>query len=237
MPMGLMAPKPMGGLFGGGYKRPYDTPGIGDGMEQARRQMIANPAEPPQKPKFFGEGGTGRNIAGYIGDALLQMSGMQPIYQPTMMNRAQSAAEMQREEAKRFAGLEDYKLKKQIDQQYDTPEATSFERTLDAAGITGEQRIKLLRQKAENDAMGALVAVDKTNPDGSVERVYMRPGSMGGGQAPAAPVGKLRPIGVSSQPAQGGNIVTKADAAKLKAAYGEGPYRAWLQKFGLQEEQ
>lgn len=196
MPMNMTR----GGIFGGapgGYKRfPYDAPGIGDGMEEARRRMVAQPADAPQKPKFFGQGGTGRNIAGYIGDALLQMSGMQPIYQPTMLANAQQASEAQRAEAARFAAMEDYRAKKQIDQEYDTPDPTGFERTLDAAGITGEQRIRLLRQKAENDAQGAPIAVDVTNPDGSVSRQYMRPAVMGG-QTPTAPVGKLRPIGVS----------------------------------------
>lgn len=41
------------------------------------------PAE-AKKPKFFGEGGSGRAIAGHIGDALLQMNGMRPIYAPAM---------------------------------------------------------------------------------------------------------------------------------------------------------
>ena len=181
MPMGLMAPKPKRGIFGGGMF-PTNTPGIGDGMEERRRQMIANPMEPEQKPKFFGQGGTGRNIAGYLGDALLQMSGMQPIYQPTMQRRAQSAIEAQQAEAARYADMQDYEAKKRIDQRYDTPDPTSFERTLDAAGITGPERIRLLQQKAQNDAAGVPVAVDVTNPDGSVSRQYMRPRQIGGGQ-------------------------------------------------------
>lgn len=51
------------------------------------------PQLPAQKPSFFGEGGAGRAIAGSIGDALLQQSGMRPIYQPAMQQ--QRAAQLE----------------------------------------------------------------------------------------------------------------------------------------------
>lgn len=35
-------------------------------------------------PSFFGKGGTGRTIAGYVGDALLQLGGQKPVYSQYM---------------------------------------------------------------------------------------------------------------------------------------------------------
>jgi hypothetical protein len=40
-------------------------------------------------PSFFGQGGTGRHIAGSLGDALMQMGGLQPTYAPAMQYRQQ----------------------------------------------------------------------------------------------------------------------------------------------------
>lgn len=55
-------------------------------------QGFNNPA--PPKPKFFGQGGTGRAILGSIGDALLQSNNMGPIYAPAMAEqRAMQMAE------------------------------------------------------------------------------------------------------------------------------------------------
>jgi hypothetical protein len=49
--------------------------------------MFANPGPMAKKPSFFGQGGTGRNMLGAVGDALLQRSGAQPIYSPMMQRR------------------------------------------------------------------------------------------------------------------------------------------------------
>ena len=56
------------------------------------------------RPAFFGEGGTGRAMAGYIGDALLNMSGGKPVYAPMMQ-----AHQQQQEELKRMMMLAQYK--------------------------------------------------------------------------------------------------------------------------------
>ena len=68
------------------------------------------PAAQP-RPSFFGEGGTGRAIAGNIGDALLQYGNMQPIYSKSQ-DELRKHAEAQREEAGKFAQFQrewDYK--------------------------------------------------------------------------------------------------------------------------------
>lgn len=47
-----------------------------------------------KKPGMFGNGGAGRAIAGMIGDFLLQRAGMQPVYQPTMLEKWKQAQEL-----------------------------------------------------------------------------------------------------------------------------------------------
>lgn len=74
-------------LFGGNRKKiglfgtidPYDTPGYGDGMGPG---VMPQQAAPQQGGGFFGQNGLGRNIAGSIGDFLLQREGAGPIYAP-----------------------------------------------------------------------------------------------------------------------------------------------------------
>ncbi len=61
----------------------------------------------PAKPKFFGEGGVGRAIAGNIGDFLLQQSGMQPIYMPNMLQQRDMAERARMAEQKRMQDRED----------------------------------------------------------------------------------------------------------------------------------
>lgn len=98
---------PRGGL--------WDMPGVepidyGQGIQQA---LAANAAKPPPKPKFFGEGGVGRNIAGYIGDALAQMGGMQPIYAPAMQERRRLEADQADYERKRRDTQADWQAQKE----------------------------------------------------------------------------------------------------------------------------
>lgn len=45
--------------------------------------------------KTFAAGGAGRNIAGYVGDALQALAGGKPTYGPMVQQRQQNAAEMQ----------------------------------------------------------------------------------------------------------------------------------------------
>lgn len=69
---------------------------------------LPNLSPPMKKPSFFGEGGTGRNIAGYVGDALLRMGGGQSVYAPTMQRREDLAAAQQAEllkSARDFSGF------------------------------------------------------------------------------------------------------------------------------------
>jgi hypothetical protein len=56
------------------------------------------PTPEPKEPSFFGQGGTGRNIAGYIGDALLTASGGRPVFGPAQMQQHQMQQQIASEE-------------------------------------------------------------------------------------------------------------------------------------------
>lgn len=47
--------------------------------------------------KAFAPGGTGRAVAGYIGDALLNLGGQKPVYAPQMQEQAQQRAMLERQ--------------------------------------------------------------------------------------------------------------------------------------------
>lgn len=77
------------------------------GMPSAAGMASAMPvAQPARRPGMFGagtfrQGGAGRAVAGYIGDALLQMSGNRPAYAPAMEQQR-----LQRREDARYAAAE-----------------------------------------------------------------------------------------------------------------------------------
>lgn len=96
--------------------RPYDTPPIWGGPPAPTQ-----PEAMPQKPKFFGQGGVGRDIAGGIGDYLLQMSGMQPIYAPNMLQQRDAEERRRMAEQQRMAGREDYVWKAQYERANPKP--------------------------------------------------------------------------------------------------------------------
>lgn len=168
--------------------------GMGGGQVPADTAMAAT--EMPRKRGIFGQGGVGRSIAGNVGDFLLQYAGMQPIYQPAMQAQQMATAQ----EQQRNSQLADWVWKQKWERDNPAPRSpTNFEQILDAAGIQGDERVGLLRRKAENDAAGVPVGVDVQNADGSITRQYVRPGTLGGA-APTGPVGKLTPIGGGGAP-------------------------------------
>ena len=119
--------------------------GIGDGMIE-RQQMemqpgMGMPQMEPEKPKFFGEGGVGRAIAGNIGDFLLQNAGMNPMYNPEMQHQRAMQQRTQQAEQEREAGWQDFVRRKTYERENDTQAPTAMERNLDVySKWTPEQR-------------------------------------------------------------------------------------------------
>lgn len=177
------------GLFGKGMPGATMT-GLGGGVfnmdgtpasmpQDATMRDSANlgtPSAAPQKSGFFGKGGVGRGIAGSIGDALLQQSGMAPIYAPQMQFQQVQAARQAEEQRRRAADLADYGAKKQIDQQYAGPaEAPAFIRNAEA-----------FYQLSPEDQARVVSVQDIVNP-------MMRPGPDG----QFYPIARPRPVAQS----------------------------------------
>ena len=149
-----------GDLLDEGMGAPVDNPAF-------RQPMPGAPLAPKAKQGggFFGEGGTGRAIAGSLGDALMQMGGMRPIYGPTMQQRRQQAYEQQQREAQRAQEWDDFT--RQYDYKRANPTAAApdvFTRTLMAAGIdpASDQGRALYKQRATTMASPPMMI----GPDG-----------------------------------------------------------------------
>lgn len=184
-------------------------PGMGD------MQAMDGP-QTQGKPKFFGQGGAGRAIAGTLGDALLQMSGMRPIYGPMMQDRQALAAQEKAMMRKRAWELEDAARK--------GPELTPFQKSLAAANIdpTSPQGLALARQYVEQQA-DPIIQTTQTTDQGTFLTGIPRSRLMG---APTAPVGKLTPIG-GGQPMAAGPAAAAMSVAQFQAlAQSMGPSAA-----------
>ena len=100
------------GLFGspfgiGGGPSPtwQGNRGYSDDLQQP---MPAAMPEPEKKGGgFFGQGGAGRGIAGAIGDYLLQINGMRPIYAPQQHQKQQMLQAEKMRQQQRMEGRED----------------------------------------------------------------------------------------------------------------------------------
>jgi hypothetical protein len=186
--------KRRGGLFGSAPAMAPIAPDM-----TASQQPLA-----PAKPKFFGEGGVGRAIAGNIGDFLLQNSGMDPIYAPVMQQKQAMAYDQQRREADRVQGLQDWIAKQEWERN--NPAPVNNDTVNDYHFLASKLGPEAAKQYLRNIADGPPVAVDVANPDGSVTRQFIPRSQMKGGGmvAPQAPVGKLKPYGGPSATPTGG---------------------------------
>lgn len=143
--------------------------GILGAMPSAAYGMMPKQPEEQKGPSFFGEGGTGRAIAGSIGDYLLQMNRMAPVYAPTMQRRQDLMQQQQAAEQQRKAKWEDWI--KQQKYTRDNPQAspTTLQRNYEylktirpdlAGGYLEGQANPMQWQRVEN-------------PDGSVQLIPM----------------------------------------------------------------
>lgn len=89
------------------------------------------PAQPEQqRPSFFGHNGTGRNIAGSIGDALLQMNGMRPQFAPARQQQQVMDYQTRQAKTEREARMQDWIAQQdyaRANQPPDVPTPGSFE--------------------------------------------------------------------------------------------------------------
>ena len=142
------------GMFGRkmpDYRSPWETPGIGDGINQQMGQQQSQPMpigieqmQQPKKPGFFGQGGVGRAIAGTIGDFLLQQSGMQPIYGPTVLQQRDAEERARMAQQQRMQRREDMQWEWQ-NKPKDVPNNDTINDFNWYSGLTDEQR-KLYHQ-------------------------------------------------------------------------------------------
>jgi hypothetical protein len=70
---------------------------------------------------MFASGGTGRAIAGAIGDYLLQMNRMQPIYAPARQAAQERAFEAQQYQQRRTDGMQDWIEKETWERAHPSP--------------------------------------------------------------------------------------------------------------------
>jgi len=144
---------------------------------------------------FFGPGGTGRNIAGLLGDVFLQQGGMQPIYGPSVKQRQL----MQLEEQQRQRDWADWEKKEKYKRANQAPDIPELAKTVGYYRSIGRNDIA---DDLENKAR--MVTIQQADPSGEVRTLYERPTSlMSGGAQPAAPTTDLP------------RISTPAEAAKL----------------------
>src|SRR4051812_17960997 len=102
---------------------------------------------------MFAEGGVGRAIAGMIGDYLLQRAGMQPVYQPSMLEKqklAQQEAQYQHHRSDEFA---DFQKKRQFEIDNPMPgQPGEFEDALTQSGVQPgtPEWVKAMTTRREN---------------------------------------------------------------------------------------
>ena len=165
----------------------YTTPGIGDGLGEA----MGEPGRgfPMTQPAPQSGIGTGRMIAGYLGDALAQLGGLSGQFAPQMQRSRDTQQRTAQAAASRTAEWQDWVAKQRYEAANPAPQQPlEVERLLQAAGYqpgTPEYAV-MLRQAAQNK-VNPIQGVPITNPDGSAGIQFIRPnmvgGAKGGGQS------------------------------------------------------
>jgi hypothetical protein len=144
-----------------------------------------SPADPGIKHKtgFFGSGGVGRGIAGSIGDFLLQMNHMQPIYAPAMEHQ-RNLQDLQATRAQdRKAEMDQWVAQQQYKQGHPSDEPSEFARKYaDMVRIVG-------KDQADKWAVGEanpMTWIKAENGDGTSTLMPFPRGSVPGMPQPSA---------------------------------------------------
>jgi hypothetical protein len=181
---------------------PQGTP-IHDSSEAQQEYDPSGDASPGPKPKFFGNGGVGRGIAGTIGDYLLQMNHMAPIYQQAVDHQRNVAAIAAQREADRAGEMSQYKAKHEYDVANPDP----------VAPTELEKNVAYLRSIDMNDIADAALAkagaMSGTNAAG--QPVVMNPSSLFPRQGQqAAPPGHMTDEQIAEMERQQGGAGSQA---------------------------
>lgn len=205
-----MKPKGLLGMFAPGQSA-IPMPQGAD-MQASGHEYAPSAIPQARKPGFFAEGGIGRQIAGVLGDALLQQSGGQPIYLPNLMQQRAFQQRQQMMQEQRQNDWEDWQKQAQwkIDHEKPTPH---YWEANDGSLMTigaGGQPVKVYADPTPKynwvpDGMGG----------GRYEAI---PGTGGAPQYPAKPVGKLTPMEGGEAGNGFGGFPVRADYSAFKHA-------------------
>lgn len=148
------------------------------------------------KPSFFGQGGAGRGIAGAIGDYLLQLGHMQPIYAPakaqqTAFERGEEQYQRRRQDALTDDERNFQQQIKLLDYKRLHPD-DPLTQMLDQAGITdAAQRQQYYRQKADALTAPSMMSAQGWDAQGNPQMTFF-PKAVRQSGPPAAAVAYLK---------------------------------------------
>lgn len=159
------------------------------------------PAQPEQqRPSFFGHNGTGRNIAGSIGDALLQMNGMRPQFAPARQQQQIMDFQTRQGKTERESRMQDWYAQQDYARANpQAPEPTALQRNYEYLSRINPDIAQDYLASQARDPMDEYVHMPIPG-----RGTYVGPRSgmaqaMGGSGAPTAPVGRLTPIEPTTQ--------------------------------------
>lgn len=163
--------------WGGGDLTPAPAPSFAP---------VSLPPMPTRKPGFFDQGGTGRTIAGVLGDALLGFGGQAPVYGPMMQARRQREQQLEDERRRSATQLDMWTAQRAYEQAHPDDQ---FSQYMVAGGIDprSTQGQALYRQRAESMAAPPLMAVDGFDPLGNPTKTFMPRIGLGPGATPTIP--------------------------------------------------
>jgi len=182
----------MGMAFMGGGKRGlFGAPMASDKMPvvDPRAAEGAGLVQQDATVPTYAKPSTANLIIGTLGDTLSQLGGGRGSYLPGLQMRQAQAAEAAQYQQRRADEYSDWERKQAYEAAHPkAPADDSFARALAGAGIdpTSPQGRALYNQRAQSLANPAQFI-----PDGAGGGQYVRPN----GTPPAAPVGKLTPLG------------------------------------------
>lgn len=179
-------------FMGGGRKGIFGAP-----MQQAgtpwnpdpRAAPGAGPIQQDAQIPTYAKPSTAKMIIGTLGDTLSQWGGGQGTFLPGLQQRQQQAAQEAQYQRQRTDEYTDWERKQAYERANPKPQTDdTFTRALMGAGIdpASPQGRALYNQRAQSLANPAQFI-----PDGAGGGQYVRPN----GAPPAAPVGKLTPLG------------------------------------------